>query len=116
MVFVALLAIKGCYVFFLFDFSTLYVSCCPISLGHNLEIVRKMYSCPRSEASRATEILRTIFQPRALSSDIPASRKGVYLFYNPPNNFSTPTHVDRSYIFGGFFLVSRYGIVNQPFI
>ena len=32
------------------------------------------------------EILRTIFQPRALSSDIPASRKGVYLFYNAPNN------------------------------
>ena len=27
------------------------------------------------------EILRTIFQPRALSSDIPASRKGVYFAY-----------------------------------
>ena len=26
------------------------------------------------------EILMTIFQPRALSSDIPASRKGVYLY------------------------------------
>ena len=44
------------------------------------------------------EILRTIFQPRALSSDIPASRKGVYLIYNPPNNFSRRTHVDRSCI------------------
>ena len=38
------------------------------------------------------EILRTMFQPRALSSDIPASRKGVYLFYNPPINFSRRTH------------------------
>ena len=25
------------------------------------------------------EVLRTIFQPRALSSDVPASRKGVFL-------------------------------------
>ena len=33
------------------------------------------------------EILRTISQPRTLSADIPASRKGVYLFYNPPMNF-----------------------------
>ena len=61
------------------------------------------------------EILRTIFQPRVLSSDIPASRKGVYLLCNPPNNFSTPTHVDPSCIFGGFFRVSRYGIVIQLF-
>ena len=36
-------------------------------------------------------IFRTIFQPRALSSDIPASRKGVYLFYNLQNNFSRRT-------------------------
>ena len=41
------------------------------------------------------EILLTIFQPRALSSDKPASRKEVYLFYNPPNNFSRRTLVDR---------------------
>ena len=51
------------------------------------------------------EILRTIFQPRTLSSDITASRKGVYLFYNPPNNFSRRAHVDRSCIFCGFFFV-----------
>ena len=62
------------------------------------------------------EILRTIFQLRALSSDVPASQKEVYLFYNPPNNFSRPTHEDRSCIFCGFFRVSRYGIVSQPFI
>ena len=31
------------------------------------------------------------------------SRKGVYLFYNPPNNLSRRTHVDRSCIFCGFF-------------
>ena len=29
------------------------------------------------------EILRAICQPRTLSADVPASRKGVYLFYNP---------------------------------
>ena len=56
------------------------------------------------------------FQPRTLSSDIPASQKGVYLFYNPPNNFSRRTQVDRSSIFYEFFRVSRYGIVNQLFI
>ena len=28
------------------------------------------------------EVLRTIFQPRALSSDVPASRKGVFFFFN----------------------------------
>ena len=33
------------------------------------------------------EILRTIFQPRALSSSILASQEGVYLFYNPPIDF-----------------------------
>ena len=33
------------------------------------------------------EILRTIVQQRALSSNIPASQKEVYLFYNPPINF-----------------------------
>ena len=33
------------------------------------------------------EILRTVSQPRTLSADIPASQKGVYLFYIPPINF-----------------------------
>ena len=33
------------------------------------------------------EILRTIFQPRALSSNIAANQEGVYLFYYPPINF-----------------------------
>ena len=55
------------------------------------------------------EVLRTIFQPRALSSDIPVSRNGVHLFYN------TLTHSNRSCIFYGFFRVSWYGIVNQLF-
>ena len=41
------------------------------------------------------EILRTISQPRALSSDIPASQKGVYLFYNPLINFLHLQHVGR---------------------
>ena len=50
------------------------------------------------------EILGTMFQLRALSSDIPASRKGVYLFYNPPNNCSRQTHLDRSCIFVDVFV------------
>ena len=62
------------------------------------------------------EILRIIFQPRALSSDIPASRKGVYLFNNAPNYFSRPMHVDRSCIFCGFCFVSQYRIFNQHYI
>ena len=68
---------------------------------------------PSFEGNR--EILRTIFQPRALSSDIPASRKEVYLFYNPPNNFSARTHLDPSCIFCGFFRFPWYGIFNQLF-
>ena len=38
------------------------------------------------------EILRTIFQSRALSSNIPASQEGVYSFYNPPINFFNAPH------------------------
>ena len=68
---------------------------------------------PSFEGNR--EILRTIFQPRASSSDIPASRREVYLFYNPPNNFSTRTHLDPSCIFCGFFRFPWYGIFNQLF-
>ena len=80
-----------------------------------------MKDCPKNEQLAKKrcfegncEILRTIFQPRALSSDIPASRKGVYLCYNPPNNFLRRTHVDRSCIFCGFFRVSLCGNVSQP--
>jgi len=40
------------------------------------------------------ENLMTVYQPRALSSDILASRKMSYLFYNPPINFSRGTHLD----------------------
>ena len=38
------------------------------------------------------EILSTNSQPRALSSNIPASQEGVYLFYNPPINFFNVFH------------------------
>ena len=62
-----------------------------------------------------SKALRTIFQPSALSSNIPASQKGVYLFYNPPNNFSRQTHVNCSCIFKGFFHVSLCEIVNRLF-
>ena len=60
-------------------------------------------------------IFWTIFQPWALSSDIPAAERGLFIRY-PPNNFSRRTHVDRPCIFCGFFRVSRYGIVKQLFI
>ena len=50
--------------------------------------------CPKNEhlAEKRSfegkcESLRTISQSRTLSADIPASKKGVYLFYNPPFNF-----------------------------
>ena len=75
--------------------------------------------CPKNEqlAEKRSfegncEILRTIFQHRLLSSVIQASRKGVYLFYNPPINFSIRTHLDYSC---GFFHVSWYGIFSQLF-
>ena len=68
--------------------------------------------CPKNEQlaekrsfKGSCEILRTIFQPRALSFDITTSWKGglpVYSFYNPPNNLSRRTHVDRSCIFCQF--------------
>ena len=61
------------------------------------------------------EILRTIFQPMALSFDIPANRKAVYLLYNPPNNFSKQTHEDCPCIFCGFFRASLCGTANQLF-
>ena len=52
----------------------------------------KKKDCPKNEqlAEKRNlegncEILRAVFQQGALSSDIPASWKGVYLFYNLPN-------------------------------
>ena len=44
------------------------------------------------------EILKTIFQPRALFSDIPESRKGLYLFYNPPNNSQLKANARRAFL------------------
>ena len=52
---------------------------------------------------------------RALSSDMPASRKGVYLFYSPQIHFSRRTHLDRFWILCGFLHVSLYEIVNKLF-
>ena len=95
----------------------------PLSAAGISEDCPRLRDCPKNEqlAEKRSfqgncEILRTIFQPRALFCVIPASRKGVYLFYSPPNNFSRRTHVDCSCIFCRFFRVSRYGIVNQLFI
>ena len=54
----------------------------------------RLRNCPENEhlAEKRSfdgkcEILRTISQPRTLSADIPASQKGVYIFYNPAINF-----------------------------
>ena len=47
-----------------------------------LKIVRKTEQLAEKRSLKGNcEVLRTIFQPRALSSDIPASRKGVYFAY-----------------------------------
>ena len=88
----------------------------------------KMNSWPRSEASRATmttgqlgncESLWTIFQPRALFSDIPASRKGVYLFYDPPNFSSRiPAYFVDFFVFLGAesstsFLFIRHWLLQK---
>ena len=70
------------------------------SFEGNCEILRKI-----SSSSAEGIILRYI----------PASRKGVYLFYNPPDNFSRRTHVDLSCIFCGFLRASLCGTVNQLF-
>ena len=87
-----------------------------INIAQGWKIVRNNDQLAKKRSSEGNcEILRTIFQPRALSSDIKASRKGVYLFHNPPIYFSRRAHVDRSCIFCGFFRVSLYGIVNQFF-
>ena len=82
----------------------------------------RLKDCPQNftvalEASLLGQlfIFRTISQPWALSFDIPASRKGVYLFCNPANDFSGQTHVDPSCKCCGFFRVSLCGIVNQLF-
>ena len=61
--------------------------------------VWKLNSCPRGEASRTTVKFSI------------SNWKRVYLFY-----FSRPTLLDRSCIFCEISLVSRYGIVNHPFI
>ena len=66
------------------------------------------------------EMLRTIFQPRALSSDTTGSRKGVYLiFYNPHNNFSTRTHIKLFHyilwIFSCFFVRNYQSWISGNF-
>ena len=80
------------------------------------KIVQKMNSWPRSEASReAVKFWGQSFSREHYPSIYQQAGKGVYLFYNPPNNLSRRTHVDRSCIFCGFFCVSLGRIVNQLF-
>ena len=63
------------------------------------------------------EFFWIIFQPLALSFDTTAIPKRVYLFHNPPYNFSKRTHEDGYWSFCVFFLcVSVCWIVNQHFI
>ena len=93
------------------------------------KIVRKTNSWLRSKASRATVkfwasalgLLDQLFFGQSFSrGHCPlicqqAGKRFIYLFYNPPNNFSRRTHLDRSCIFCGFYRVSLYGIVKQLF-
>ena len=51
------------------------------------KIVQKKKLAKKQSLEGNCEILKTIFKLTALSSDIPASHKGVYLFYNPSINF-----------------------------
>ena len=47
-------------------------------------LAKKMNSWHEKRSFKGNcEILRTIYQPRTLASDVPASQKEVYLFYNP---------------------------------
>ena len=64
---------------------------------------------------KATEILRTILQPRAIILQNTSKPERDLLFYNLPINFSRRTLGDRSCIFCRFFCASLYGIVNQLF-
>ena len=80
--------------------SVYYLVNIPLSAAGILEdnaqgwrIVWKMNNWQTSKALRAA----------LKSSYIPASWKGVYLFLNPLNSFSRPTHKDRSCTFCGFF-------------
>ena len=75
-----------------------------------------MNSWPRSEASRET--VKFWGQSFSLGHYPPIYQqagKGFTYFYNPPNNCSRQTHVDRSCIFCGCFRVSLCRIVNQLF-
>ena len=57
------------------------------------KIVRKKEQLAEKRSFEGNcETLRTIFLPRALSSNIPASQEGVYLFYSPPINFFNARH------------------------
>ena len=49
----------------------------------------------KNEESLISEILGTIFQPRALTCKIPASQERFYVFYNPPINKSQDLHILR---------------------
>ena len=42
------------------------------------------------------KVLRTIFQPKTLSAEIPASQKGIYLFYNVPMHLLILTRLSKN--------------------
>ena len=64
----------------------------------------RLKNCPKPEQLQLW-ILRTIFQRGASSSDISASQKGLYLFYNPLHHFSRRAHTDRSCIVDFFMFL-----------
>ena len=91
----------------------------------------KIEGVNENENKNVDEFQEHVFQQKPANAKVKASRatvkfsgqsfslgkgrKGVYLLYNAPNNFSWRTHADRSCIFCRFFCVSFCGIVNQLF-
>ena len=75
----------------------------------------KIEGVNESEKKNVVEFQEHVFQQKPANAKVKAlratvkfwgqsfslgkGRKGVYLFYNAPNNFSWRTHVDRSCIF-----------------
>ena len=69
-----------------------------------------------SKASRATVKFwgQYFSQPRALFHDIPASRKGVYLFYDPPNFSSQiPAYFADFFVFLGAELSTSFLFIHH---
>ena len=58
------------------------------------------------------EILRVVSQPRTLSADIPARRKGVFLFYNPPIKFHIAIELRVNIFFTFLYFPEQHLLIN----